>query len=87
MKNTLLTQDLIIVKASGSELKIMGTAVIYMEAEVLGPAMKQLEVAVIKGQEDTKKILVSLKLMKMWDVVHNMFPRKKFVFYVENDGD
>ena len=73
MEITPLTQDLIIVKASGSELKIMGTAVIYMEAEVLRPDKKQLEVAVIQGQEDTKENLVSLKLMKMWDVVHDSF--------------
>ena len=67
-KITPLTQDLIIVKASGSELKILGTAVIYMKAEVLGEDRKKLEVAMIEGQEGSKEILGSLKLMKAWNV-------------------
>ena len=37
-----LTHDLIIVEASGSELEILGTALIYMRAEGLGSARKQL---------------------------------------------
>ena len=40
-----LTQDLIIVEASGSELKILGTAVIDLQVEVLGEDRKKLEVA------------------------------------------
>ena len=59
-----LTQDLIIVETSGSELEILRTAMIYMQAEVSGSDSKQLEVALIQGQEDNKEILVSLRLMK-----------------------
>ena len=65
-----LTQDLIIVEASETELQILGTAVILLEADVLGPSKKQMEEAVTKGQDDNKELLVSLKLMKLWDVVH-----------------
>ena len=71
-----LTQDLTIIEASGSELKILGTAIIFMESEVLGPDRKELEVAVIEGVEGNKEILVSLKLMKAWKMVHETFPRE-----------
>ena len=71
-----LTQDLTIVEASGSELSILGTATIFMETEVLGTDKKELEVAVIEGVEGNKEILVSLKLMKMWGMVHDTFPKE-----------
>ena len=71
-----LSQDLTIVEASGSELSILGTATILMETEVLGTDKKELEVAVIEGVEGNKEILVSLKLMKMWGLVHDTFPKE-----------
>ena len=49
-----LTQNLTIIEASGSELKILGTAIIFMKSEVLGPEKKQLEVAVIERVEGNK---------------------------------
>ena len=82
-KITPLTQDLIIVKASRSELPILGTTMIYMKAEVLGEDRKKLEVAVIVGQEGSKEILVSLKLMKVWNVVHQSFPRESANSYIQ----
>ena len=80
-----LTQDLIIVEASGSELKILGTAVIYMQAEVLGDDRKKLEVAIIEGQEGSKEILVSLKLMKAGNVVHQSFPRESVTCSIQRN--
>ena len=50
-----LTQDLTIIEASGSELKILGTAIIFMQSNVLGPKKKELEVAVIEGVEDSRR--------------------------------
>ena len=47
-----LTQDLIIVEASGTELQILGSAVIFLKVDVLGSSKKQIEVAVIKGQDN-----------------------------------
>ena len=84
-KITPLTQDLIIVKASRSDLQILGTAMIYMKAEVLGEDRKKLEVAVIVGQEGSKEILVSLKLMKVWNVVHQSFPRESVNSYIQKN--
>ena len=77
-----LTQLLIIVEASGSELAILVSAVIDIKAEVLGSVKKQLEVAVIRGQDDTKEILVSLKLLKLWNLVHMTFPREDVTSYM-----
>ena len=47
-----MVNNLIIVEASRSELKILGTAVIYMQARVLGEDRKKMEVVVIEGRED-----------------------------------
>ena len=71
-----MTQDLTIVESSGSGLSILGTATIFLETEVLGTDKKELEVAVIEGVEGSKEILVSLKLMKMWGMVHDTFPKE-----------
>ena len=46
-----LTQEMVIIEASGSELEYLGTGVIFLEAEVLWPARKKIEVAIIKGYE------------------------------------
>ena len=35
-----------------------------------------MEVAVIEGVEGEKEVLVSLKLMKLWGMVHESFPRE-----------
>ena len=67
---------------SGSELDILVTAMIYMKAEVLGTAKKHTEIAVVRGQDDTKEILVSLKLMKLWNVLHMKFPREDVTSYM-----
>ena len=42
----------------------MGTALVFLEAEVLSPTRKMMEVAVIRGTDFSKEILVSLKYMK-----------------------
>ena len=71
-----LTQDLTIIEASGSELKILGTAILFLESEMLRSDRKELDVAVIEGVEGNKEILVSLKLMKTWKMVHETSPRE-----------
>ena len=77
-----LTQDLTIIEASGSELKILGTAILFLESEMLGSDRKELEVAVIEGVEGNKEILVSLKLMKTWKMVHETFTRETVENYI-----
>ena len=84
-KITHLTQDLIIVEASGSELQIPVPAVIYIKAEVLGEDRKKLEVAMIEGLEGSKEVLVSMKLVKAWNVLHQSFLRESVNSYIQRN--
>ena len=84
-KITHLTQDLIIVEASGSELQIPVPAVIYIKAEVLGEDRKKLEVAMIEGLEGSKEVLVSMKLVKAWNVLHQSFLRESVNSYIKRN--
>ena len=72
MKVTPLSRDLVIVEASGKNLRILGTVRMFLEADVLG-GRKLVEAAVIQG-EGSKEVLVSLGLMKSWDLIHQSFP-------------
>ena len=67
-------------EASGKNLEILGTVKFYLEAEVLG-GRKMVEAAVIRG-EGTKEVLVSLGLMKAWDIIHQSFPEETVTDYL-----
>ena len=69
-----LTRPIEIVEASGDNLKILGTVQAYLECEVLG-GRKLVEAAVIEG-EGASEVLVSLGLMKKWDLIHDSFPQE-----------
>ena len=71
MKVTPLERDLEIVEASGKNLRIMGTIKTYLECEVLG-GRTLIESAVIEG-EGASEVLVSIGLMKKWDLIHDSF--------------
>ena len=60
----------------------LGTVIIFKKSKVLGEEKKQLEVAVIEGVDGNKEILVSLKLMKAWKMVHKTFPRERVDDYM-----
>ena len=51
----------------------------------MGEDRKKLEVAVIEGQEGSKEILVSLKIMKAWNVVHQSFLRENVNSYIQRN--
>ena len=74
-----MVNNLIIVEASRSELKILGTAVIYMQARVLGEDRKKMEVVVIEGREDitdfkkTCKNVTRTNVTDSWNLFY-MFP-------------
>ena len=80
MQVTPLSRELIIVEASGKNLEILGTVKFYLEADVLG-GRKMVEAAVIRG-EGTKEVLVSLGLMKSWDIIHQTFPEETVSDYL-----
>ena len=77
-----LDEPLSIVEASGRLLKILGTVKLYLEADVLG-GRKLVERAVIEG-EGAKEVLISLGLMKKWDLIHQTFPHETITDYLNS---
>ena len=75
-----------IMDASGNFLKLIGSAVLYVRTQVLGlNTIKKLEVAVQKqGVSEEREILLSLKTLMDWNIVHPGFPHIKLDDYVEN---
>ena len=51
-----------------------------MRADVLGVSRKMMDVA-IQGQNGAKEVMVSLELMKSWDILHESFPHKTIFQY------
>ena len=68
------TQELVIIEALDSGLEILGTAKIFLQTEVLSSARKFMGVVVITGAGSNKVTLVSLKIMKAWDLIHLFLP-------------
>ena len=62
-------------------MEIIGTAKIYIENDVLG-GRKCVEAAVTRSNK--KETLISLSLLKKWDLVHDSFPRQTISEYVYN---
>ena len=53
----------------------------FLEVDALG-GRKLVEVAVIEG-EGGKKTLISLDLLKKWDLIHSSFPHKTISDYID----
>ena len=66
-----LKQKLEMLDASNRIMEIIGTARIYIDNEVLG-GRKYVEAAVTRSNK--KETLISLGLLKKWDLVHESFP-------------
>ena len=63
--------------ASGRCLNIIGTAKMYISnTQVLGEKRKLIEGAVLEGNILDREILISLKLLKDWGLVHSTFPQE-----------
>merc|ERR1711888_109984 len=82
----LFKNNMQIMDASGNFLKLIGSAVLYIGTQVLGlNTIKKLEVAVQKqGVSDEREILLTLKTLMDWNIVHPGFPHIKLDDYVEN---
>ena len=81
METTPLDRELEIVEASGRILRILGTVQFYLQCEVLG-GRKWMEAAVIEG-EGASEVLVSLGLMKKWDIMYDTFPEETVSDFLE----
>ena len=66
-----LTGSLEIIDASGNALDILGTTRMFIDSQILG-GRKLVEAAVIRGNK--KETLISLQLLKHWDLIHESFP-------------
>ena len=69
-------RDMSIKDASGIFLKLLGSACLYIKTQVLGRnTIKKLEVAVQEqGVSEDREILLSLKTLVDWNIVHPEFP-------------
>ena len=76
-----LTESLEIIDASGRPLEIMGTIRMFIGNRILG-GRKLVEAAVIRG--DKKETLISLHLLKKWDLIHEPFPNQTIRDYIES---
>ena len=80
MEITPLDREMEIVEASGKLLRILGTVTFFLECDVLG-GRKMIEAAVIEG-EGAAEVLISLALMKKWDLIHDSFPSETISDYM-----
>ena len=76
-----LTEKLNIIDASGRSLAVLGTCKMFIENKILCGRMI-VEAAVIQG--DRKETLISLQLLKKWDLIHNSFPFQTVRDYIVN---
>ena len=70
-----LKESLTIIETSVKSLEVLGTKKIFLVAEVLG-GRKLVEAAVIEG-EGSKETLISLDLLKQWNLIHAFFLHAK----------
>lgn len=66
-----LAKSLEIIDALGKIMDIIGTIRMYIDNRVLG-GRKLVEATVVES--DKKETLISLDLLKKWDLVHDSFP-------------
>ena len=78
-----LSSSMIITDASGNSLNIIGTAKFYISnTQVLGDKRKLIEAAVLEGNTNYREILISLKLLKTWGLIHATFPQESVYSYM-----
>ena len=73
-----LTEELDIIDAPGRSLPVLGTCKMFIENKI----RKMMDAAVI--QRDRKETLISLKLLKNRDLIHDSFPFQTVSDYIVN---
>ena len=78
-------REMSILDASGNLLQLLGSACLYVKTQVLGRnTIKKLEVAVMKqGASEDREILLSLKTLVDWNLVHEDFPNIKLDDFIQ----
>ena len=72
MKQDPVKKPLVFIQADGSALKIIGSAIIFLEADNL-KGRRMIECAVIDGN-GARETLISLDYLKKWGILHETFP-------------
>ena len=72
MKLSPVINPLKIIQADGSALNVIGSSVLFLEAENM-KGRRMIECAVIEGN-GAREILISLEYLKRWGIVHETFP-------------
>ena len=77
-----LSRNMTIVDASGRSLDITGTVKVYVSSQALDGRRKLVEAAVLRGNRTDREILISLQLLKTWNLIHETFPHEDiYSFY------
>ena len=80
MKLSPVINPLKIIQADGSALNVIGSSVLFLEAENM-KGRRMIECAVIEGN-GAREILISLEYLKRWGIVHETFPRENLDDYL-----
>ena len=70
-----------IVEASGGTLDIVGQCEFYVKFQVLGKT-KHLTCLVLRGNKVSREILISGKMLKLFDMIQPSFPHETISTYV-----
>ena len=70
----IISEDTVHALDTGDKLKIVGTGNLFMKTQVTGPTRRVIEAAVLRGNETERELLVSLKNMEKYSIVHLTFP-------------
>ena len=75
-----VTTPLRTIQADGTALEIIGSVILYLEAENM-KGRRRIECAVIEGN-GAREMLISLEYLKRWNIVHSTFPRENLDDYL-----
>ena len=80
-------ENMTITDASGNSLDITGTITVFITAQVLGGSRRMVQAAVLRGNLVDREVLLSLELLKRWDLVHETFPNQTVSNYFSNKSN
>ena len=69
-------------EASGAKLDIIGTADMFVKIRAIGKT-KKLRCLIFRGSGVDREILISCKMLKRWDLLHETFPHETVRQYVK----
>ena len=69
-------------EASGAKLDIIGTADMFVKLRAIGK-IKKLRCLILRGRSVDREILISCKMLKRWDLLHETFPHETVRQYVK----